>query len=489
MTPTHSAARTPDAARLLSCALLAAFAVSCGGSDAPTEPKVVDRTPIRVVAGEGQSDTVLTTLAQALIVEVRDTSGALSAGRTVRFTAVALPSSSAFVRVSPLDQQTFGAFASNETDAQGRAKTLVRMGFVAGTASLEIAVPELGVADTITFTIKPGAPAKVTIAPRDTTIQPSTAFALRAGVTDQFSNPITNLTPTYSATGVAVSSAGQVTAPNTFAAGRVVASYGTAADTATVSVLPQLPMVVNKWGTLAVVNTDGTGEKTVIVTSDVSLSPHSVSATPSIVYYTGDPYYGSRVWVVEPGVAPRRLLPTAPGFEAWPRLSSDGVWVYFVRNNNTLWRAHRDGTSLDSLGTVNSTQIHRAPTISPDGLKVAVQDTAGLKVIDVATKAATILPVTCGNPRYSPDGQTFACLNSRAIVVMNTDGTGARTVATPSGYSDGWEQLSGPDWTADGKWIVSFVGGQGPVMFEIATGASFPLTRLGFSYAQPLFVR
>jgi hypothetical protein len=30
---------------------------------------------------------------------------------------------------------------------------------------------------------------------------------------------------------------------------------------------------------------------------------------------------------------------------------------------------------------------------------VAVQDTAGLKVIDVATKAATILPVTCGNPR------------------------------------------------------------------------------------------
>jgi Tol biopolymer transport system component len=490
MRPDPSAVRTSHVA--LVCVLFASFAVSCGGSGAPTEPTpVVDRTPIRVVAGAGQTDTVLATLPQALIVEVRDTTGKLSPGRTVRFTAITLPAGTtgAVVRLSPLDQQAFGPFSSNDTDAQGRAKTLVQMGTVAGTASLEISVPELGVSDTISFSVKPGAPARLNVAPRDTTIQPAATYALRSAVTDQFSNPIAGLAPTYSATSVSVSPSGQVTAGSTFAAGTIVATFGKVADTVRVSVLPQLPMVANRWGTVVVVNSDGTGEKAVVTTSDWSLSPHSVKTTPSIVYYTGDPYYSGKVWVVEPGAVPRRLLPTASGFEAWPRLSPDGVWVYFVRNNNTLWRAHLDGTSLDSLGTVNSTQIHRAPTISPDGSKVAVQDTAGVKVIDVATKTATIVSTTCGEPRYSPDGASFACLNSRVIVVMKTDGTGARSVAPLGGYSDGWEELSGPDWTADGKWIVSFVGGQGPVMFEVATGASFPLSKLANPYPQPSFVR
>src|SRR5215218_8723469 len=89
----------------LRCALLGLGLAACGGGEASTEPvPVVDRTPLKVVAGGGQSDTVVTTLKQALIVEVRDTSGKFSQGRTVRFTQVVRTSggSAAVVNVSPL---------------------------------------------------------------------------------------------------------------------------------------------------------------------------------------------------------------------------------------------------------------------------------------------------------------------------------------------------------------------------------------------------
>jgi hypothetical protein len=125
------ASAIPSPARsTLQCALLGLFLSSCGGSDAPTGPaQVVDRTPIRVIAGGGQTDSVRTTFTQALIVEVRDTSGKLSVGRTVRFTAIApAPGSSAVVSVSALDSPQFGTFSAAVTDAQGRAAALVRSG-------------------------------------------------------------------------------------------------------------------------------------------------------------------------------------------------------------------------------------------------------------------------------------------------------------------------------------------------------------------------
>ena len=472
-------------------ALLGLGLVACGGGDASTGPTpIVDRTPIRVVSGGGQSDTVLTTFVQALIVEVRDTTGKLSPGRIVRFTSVAPASGgSATVSVSALDAQQFGSFASAVTDAQGRAATLVRLGTAVGAARLEISVPELGATDTIGYTVKPGAAARVALEPRDTTVQPGATYTLRAAVTDRFLNPIAGATPTFWGNGVSVSTSGVVTTGSSFARATIGATYGTAADTVRASVVPRLPMVANRSGAVVLVNSDGTGATVVAQSSDISLSPHSVRTTASIVYYLGDPWYGAKVWVVEPGGVPRQLLPAASGFAAWPRLSPDGTWVYFVRNNNTLWRAHLDGSSLDSLTTVNPPQIYNAPSISPDGRTVAIEDAGGVKVVDVATKTSTILPVTCPGPRYSPDGNYFACLKARVVSVVKTDGTGARTVATVPGYGDGMEDLSSVDWSPDGKWILVYVAYQGPMLLEVATGTQFPLSNLSGNYAQTSFVR
>ena len=70
---------------------------------------------------------------------------------------------------------------------------------------------------------------------------------------------------------------------------------------------------------------------------------------------------------------------------------------------------------------------------------------------------------------------------------MRTDGTGQRLVANiPSGVDD----LSGVDWTPDGKWLlVSKSYGQGAVLVEVATGAILPLGGLGVGFFQASFVR
>lgn len=471
-----SAVHTARATRIaLSSALLASVALSCGGSDGPT---ITDRTPIRIISGGGQTDTVHAFLSQAVVVEVRDSTGKLAPGRTVRFAAIELPGASLtqtnpFVYVSLLATQNYNIRTSVEADAQGHAKAFVQMGHVAGMAAVEISVPDFAVADTILFTVKPGMPALLTIAPSDTTLQPGASYTMRSLVTDAMGNPIGGLAPTYTASsGVSVTSAGQVTGGSTFARAGIVATFGTATAIASVSVLERLPIVANDGGKVVSLNTDRTGETVLDPNSDYALSPHSVKASTSVVYFHGDWDVNSKVWVAEPGKAPRQLLPGAPGFEAWPRLSPDGVWVYFVRNKYTVWRAHLDGTSLDSLGTVSTTDFYRAPAISPDGGTIAVPQGTGLKLIDVATRAATIMPAECLHPRYSPDGASFVCWTTAGIVVMKTDGTGTRILA-PNFGPFGLTALAAPDWSPDGKWIII---GDGARIVDVVTGAVMPLS-------------
>jgi hypothetical protein len=464
---------------VLSCVLFASVAASCSGSESPTEN---GRAPLTIVSGEGQSDTVTALLPQPVVVEVRNKSGAISPGSVVQFKSVPIssPSNPPFVYVSATATQNDQFSASSQADGQGRAKAFIKMGRIAGTAGLEVSVPALGVADTIVFTVLHGAPAQLSLAPVDTTVLTGGTYAMRSTASDAYGNPVAGVAPTYASTGVTVTAAGQVTGGSTFARARIVATLGTATASANMRVLERLPIVANDAGKLASLNTDLTSETVFDSTGDYSGSPHSVKGSTSIVYYRGDPAVDSKVWVVTAGTAPRQLLPGAVGFEAWARLSPDGNWVYFVRNNKSLWRAHLDGSLLDSLGTVSTVEFYRAPTISPDGATVAVQEGSGVKFIDVATKATTTMSATCRHPRYSPDGTSFVCWNTSGVVVMNIDGTNARTVA-PS-FFDPMANYAGPDWTADGKWIITGSAGQ---IFNVATGAAIPLSLP----AQTSFVR
>jgi hypothetical protein len=489
----HQTGRSGVPLRLVCCTLLsAALTYACGGgSDALTHP--TPTPPIRVIAGAGQTDTIGTVLPKALVVEIHDANGKILPGATVRFTSVDGPG---LLRVSPIDAQAFAGFASDVADAQGRAKTLVKLGIGAGTVKLEVAVPELGATDTISYAVKPGALAQLTLSPRDTTIQPGTSYTLKAQATDRASNPISSGVPTYSTmsvsvSGVTISSAGLVTAGSSAARARIDVSYQTISSYGAVSVIPRLPMVINRNQSVVLINSDGTEATTVATSSDRSLSPSSVAATPSVVYHQGDPASGGKIWVVQPNGSPRLLLAGVTRPEGWPRLSPDGAWVYFVRDMKSLWRVHLDGAGLDSLTSFTMARTYAAPTISPDGRSVAIEDGTGVQIVDVATKATRMMSVACGFPKYSPDGAFFACSSASTISIVRIDGTDQRPVADLSTYGNP-DDLTGADWTPDGTWLLVTIPYQGALIVEVLSGTVLRFSGLGNDWTevwQASFVR
>jgi len=338
------------------------------------------------------------------------------------------------------------------------------------------------------------------VSPRDTAVPPGGSYTLSAAVTDRGGDTIPGLVPTFSASGVSVTSAGRVTVPSTTPLReKIVVSYQQVTDSAKVSVYPRIPMVFSRSHTVndpkgagddvAFINTDGSGSTDLAITSDASLSPSAVAATSSVVYYRGDPTSNSKLWVVQPGGTPKLLLGASTHADAWPRLSPDGAWVYFVRDSSALWRVKLDGTGLESLTSFSTLRTYQAPTISPDGRTVAIEDRNGLQIVDVTTKARSTLPVTCAYPSYSPDGAWFACTTLGDVSVMRTDGTARRVLARFAAY-EGLEPYSSLDWTPDGKWLLVMLEYRFAALIELSTGQVMPLrAALSAVDFQPMFVR
>src|SRR6185437_12820707 len=127
--------------------------------------------------GADITDTIDAQPLQALVVEVRDTSGKLVSGATVRFVAEpsadTTPPNNVAVSMCPLSQPACArtpptgliqppapvglSVISDTTDAQGRASVAVKLGHVAGRAVIRLTVPELALEDSATYTVLPGA--------------------------------------------------------------------------------------------------------------------------------------------------------------------------------------------------------------------------------------------------------------------------------------------------------------------------------------------
>jgi hypothetical protein len=480
------------------------LALACGG-DGSTSPGGTNQSQFfRIVAGGTLSDTVQSKPTQALVVEIRDSTGRLARGKTVRFEA--LPPDDPkrkfelAISMSSLVGNVFSTFVSDVADSLGRAKVLVAFGTYAGTARVRVTVPELGMSDTVAFAVKPGSPAKFIIGTRDTTVQLGATYSLNASLADRFSNPTPSVTPKFVAGPgiVSVSATGQVAVGTTITRGKIFLSFGTLTDSAFVTVITQLPLVGSRargiGQSVVLVSTDGTGYSELANSTDVSLSPHAVKSTSSVVFYQGDPFRSATVSIVSPGSAARELVGPANGFTAaaWPRWSSDGAWVYFTgyRKNFTsaaLWRIRPDGTQLDSLGTVTvSSTIYAAASISPDGTTAAIGDPTGVKLITVATKASRLIASACGDARYSPDGTRFACITGGALSVMNVDGSAFRQLSQSGQYQD----LLGVDWSPDGNWLIaSSTQFREPRLINVTDGSTIELTALGTLYLQVFFVR
>jgi Tol biopolymer transport system component len=177
----------------------------------------------------------------------------------------------------------------------------------------------------------------------------------------------------------------------------------------------------------------------------------------------------------------RRIVTGSPVHLAqrFPAPSADGSWIYFAGLRRAglvfgspaqfwgVYRVHLDGADPELL-TAAPTDVYwpmrAVPAPSPDGRSVALllgynqPDEGRLTILDLATSNERSLgnPGIDSNderhrsPRWSPDGQWIAYIDSDRLFVVHPDGSGAhqmgRRVAAVR---------EATEWSPDGRWIVA----------------------------------
>ena len=353
----------------------AMFAVACGGADT-SGPGGTTIRGLRIVDGGGTTDTAAAVLAQALVVEVHDSTGALApVGTTVRFTGVPrAQSTSTETLVAALSSTTFSNFATGTTDATGRTGVIVKLGTVAGPARLTIGVPIYGSLDTARYTVTPGAAAHVTIAPADTLVYVSAGYTFRGGVVDQFGNTRSDpITWTASGNGVTISSSGALSAASL---GRytITAKSGNGTGTAAVSVAPHgrlAGLVLGSPGGVGLADPDGSHVRVLASPTDGGVGIHPVwMPGGGSVIFTALIGGIETLQVADTNGAVRAFLPAPPSsmtHQADATPTSDGQWVYFGAYDSRcaiaycLYRAHPDGSAAELLGT-SATSRRESPS-------------------------------------------------------------------------------------------------------------------------------
>jgi len=458
---------------LVTAATLAAAAAACGGDS--TGPGARPGTPgVHAVAGANVTDTAFAMLTQALVVEVRDSTGHLvPAGTIVRFTGMPLAGSTlAEVSVEPLSASTFSTFAAAETDVSGRAQVLVRLGTKAGPARLMVSVPLTGAVDTARFTVKPANAARFTLLPSDTSILIGGSFALRGTSSDQYGN-VRDDAVSFSASGsgISVTSAGVV---NGTATGRytvtATASGSTTTGKATVSVMPQGRAVTWTAFTtgLVLVNVDGTNRRQLAPVTDGGVGPR-----PSWMPDGAHIVYSSLVGGMQTLMVTDTNGATRPFFaspipnvthQADPMPTADGQWLYFGAFDSRcgggvycLYRSHIDGSNPELVGTSAAGSSNLRPAPSPDGSRVVVSGGFSyvLRVFDVATKTLSPWSVSGFYAAWSPDGTQIAYISTTGDMIsfINPDGSGQRSF--PSTTTGQLFAAYPIEWTRDGKYVLA----------------------------------
>jgi hypothetical protein len=444
---------------------------ACGSS---TEPR--PRASLAFSGSVNASDTALAVLAQPLVVEVRDSTGALAApGTAVEFTSAKTPAT----ELEILQGVGFGA-----TDAAGQVRMTIRLGITAGTSRLAVRVPALGLEDTARFTVTAGHARRMGVVPRDTALYVGKSFTLRGGIVDRSGNPIPDPVTWSSADpGLTVSSTGVVTAA---ALGRyyvkAVGALGT--DSGAVTVVPpaRLAGLVHDVGsssfTIVTIDADGSNETPLAIgtygQSWFPADPVWIPGTGTVAYTTVA--VKASLYVVGSDRVAKPFHATTPptfGGELEPTPSADGKWMYFSAYDMRcsvadlcIARAKIDGSAPELLLTTSSSD----PAPSPDGAKVAYMAVANstIRVLDVA--GGTTLPwsVPGSNPAWSPDGTQIAYRQyDGRVALIAPDGTGQRTLS-PEFVSS----LRG--WSADGKWLLVEFASTAKLM-SATTGLVLPL--------------
>lgn len=428
------------------------LACACGDGTAPRG------TPgVHVVAGENATDTIGTEFTQALIVELRDDRGRPVSDHLLRFTPTRADESQPFspytAFIANVDQEGFGTFATDRTDADGRARVLVKLGNKAGPAKIIVTDPDRGIADTATYTVQPGNAVRVVLEPRDTALYVGRTATLREHAVDRAGNA-RSASLTRSVVGTAATLSGTTVTAASLGTALIVVTMGTVADTTFVSVPPEATIAAFTPSGLATFKTDGS-EFRALVPGQVS--GVTTAWSPSGTEIVFDQTFGP-LQVVTLAGAVRQVASGARAI--YPEYSRDGQWIFYSKED-VGWRLRRvrpDGAN-DGLVPMQIEEDNAACSPSPDGSKLVYTLVIGggddhLNVLDLATGATAGLNVIGHQPAWAPNGSLIAFVSFQsgdgAVKVMSPNGAGVRRVSVLGDHYN-----FGIDWSSDSQWIIA----------------------------------
>ena len=400
------------------------------------------------------------------------------------------------VLVAAADSQ-FTTRLIDTTDARGTVSVLTRLGTVVGQEELAISVPDLGLADTVRFTVEPGAAAGVSVVPTDTAIYAGHGFTLRGTATDVFGNPRgepVSYAVVYGPV-TADPANGAVTA-TTIGRAAVVALAVGHVDTAYVSVVPPAwvateqgqPFNTGSLG-LFLVQLDGSGGQFLAPQYASTVGPAGFGWSPDGQLLA---IARASVNLLRPGGVEQPLVQMSGPLSASARFSRDGRWVYFALARGTLaqpqglYRVGIDSTGLELLGPGGPDYF---PAPSHDGQSLAYVsdrtpcDFVGscIRVMDLTTRQDRVYGardyLALGTQvAWSPIEDLIAYGARPSLVLVHADGTGARTLA------DNLYQVRWMDWSPDGRWLV-VAADNGVELFDVQTGLRLPVGQLRYNGA------
>lgn len=455
-----------------------ALVVSCSSSTAPSHPATLG---VAFVAGNKQTDTVGSSLTQALVARVSVPSGSSLSGQIVQFVAVQDSNGNYEAFVSPLNASQPTAFYAAATDSSAEASAVITLGTTAGPARVIVKVPELGYVDTATFTITPGALAGLRSTPADTSIAIGGSFTLTSRTIDRFGNARTDPVKLSVLSGP-ITLSGTTVKGTATGAGAIVATADTLADTSLVAVVPAATLAATNHSQIMIFNLDGTGIHAIAQTAAAGNIKWNPTGDHLVIDTSNGCDAGNGDLFTTDTAGTTLQVDASNAYDQYPSYSHDGTWIYYTRNGipaggSSIWRVHPDGTSNDSL-TTTMPDFDIYPSPSPDGTRAAYvadhSSSSDLRVITLSTGAVQSLGVNAWSPEWSPTGTQIAYLNAlncvAQIAIINPDGTGNR-VLTQGTY------VSSFDWSPDGQWIVATNAATGNIdLISATTGQAIPLS-------------
>jgi hypothetical protein len=425
---------------------VALVCVACSDPDEGPPPA----PGITMVAGTNQSDTVLTTFVQALVVDVVTPQG-IAEGIVVRFDANLIDDEPA-VLVAPVGESDFASSTSLTTDGRGRTSVRIRLGAIAGPAEVLISVPEFGYSAIATYTVRPGLAFTLIVAPQDTIVEVGASFLSQSQVIDRHGNPADEpVMLTQPSSNLAVQGS-EITATGP-GRGTVSVRAGALTDILRVFIGPLSRVTGLTARTLVHFEMNRT------VAGDIPISqsgaPYTADWSPSGQMMVADDLGGGPLRLIFPNGMALSLGNASQDWPLYPEFSPDGQWVYYSRSDQG-WHIRRmrpDGAEDEAVPFIPGN--HAAPSLSPDGTRMAVVNLTPdrIEIADLTSLALSEIATEAHSPAWSPDGERLALVNTttRRIELISPDGTGRRVVS-PAGR----RFALGIDWTQDGMFILAY---------------------------------